>query len=171
MTATPKVFGIGLPRCGGQSLQLALCQLGYKHVVHSPGNRVDVIKRCDAAVEVFLPLHWLEETYPGSLYVVNRRPLGAWLESMRSVYMLSGEWNHPIWQYPPSAMRHYALDYYVSLHHTARRLLIKDRVLWIDITAGDGWERLCTLLSKPVPDTAFPRRDAIKNSARAVLKG
>ena len=35
-----------------------------------------------------------------------------------------------------------------------------DRLLVMDIIAGDGWDKLCPFLGKPVPEAAFPHRNA-----------
>ena len=48
-------------------------------------------------------------------------------------------------------------------HHADVRRDFADRpddLLEMDITAGDGWDKLCPFLSVPVPEAAFPRLNA-----------
>ena len=40
-----------------------------------------------------------------------------------------------------------------------------DRLLVMDIPAGDGWEKLCPFLGVPIPDAPFPH--AYKTEYRA----
>lgn len=45
---------------------------------------------------------------------------------------------------------------YLSHIANVKAYVPPERLLVMDITAGDGWEKLCTFLGKPIPDAPFP---------------
>jgi hypothetical protein len=56
---------------------------------------------------------------------------------------------------------------YLEHNDAVRRRIPSDRLLVMDITAGDGWEPLCGFLDLPVPEVPFPRENAWAPSAHA----
>lgn len=154
-----KIFCVGLPRCGGQSLTRALSLLlGGGPVVHSPGKDLAAIERCLGATEVFLPIPFLEVRWPGSTYIMNERDSPSWMESCESVYGESHDWNHPLWKYPLDAFRSYREWYQWERAKTPFASVHR-----IDIRR-DGWKSLCDILDKPVPEIPFPRMDRFKTA-------
>ena len=162
----PMVFGIGLPRCGGQTLQAALSILTKKTVVHSPGRSLpQVIGRNDiaGAVEVFAPIPYLLREFPDCKLILNGRPEDKWFASCVSVYGQSKHWNHPIWYYPLTQFKDYRSEYLDCRASYFNALRPKSRTLVIDITKEPEWDRLAAFLDVPVPDQPFPLVDRIKN--------
>ena len=56
-----------------------------------------------------------------------------------------------------------ALEYpykkkYLEHNERVQREVPADRLLVMDVTAGDGWDKLCAFLGLPVPDAPFPHR-------------
>jgi sulfotransferase family protein len=56
-----------------------------------------------------------------------------------------------------------ALEYpykkkYLEHNERVQREVPADRLLVMDVTAGDGWDKLCAFLGMPVPDLPFPHR-------------
>jgi len=162
-----KIWGCGLPRSGGQTLQVCLQILYPSHVIyHSPGNRwseLDQHTNLLGAVEVFAPLTWLNENYPGSIYIYNRREIGSWLKSCASVYHQSDDWNHPLWLYPWSQFEHYHDDYYDTWCEFCGSLESGSLLFEIDLIHNPTWDELCAALALPIPDVPFPRVDRVKN--------
>jgi len=165
-----KIWSVGLPRSGGQSLQAALAQLLGRPVWHSPGNRWDHMEASGdyaGAVEVFAPFSWLNLTYPDSIFIWNERDTTSWLESCRSVYEKSQKqhYNHPIWRYPLSQFVDYYLDAY------SRWIVFRDahpgQCFEIAIIEYPNWVQLCDLLEIPIPiGRRFPRVDRVKSPIR-----
>ena len=157
-----RTFGLGLPRCAGQTLQMALSIILNDNVLHSPARDESVLEHAPAAVEIFYPLRYLERTFPGSRYILNTRSVEPWLESCGSVYHASGRWSHPIWRYPLTLFRDFRHDYLRALHSEVTGLGIADRVLVWDITQEPEWPLLSGFLGLPVPSVPFPRIDRFK---------
>lgn len=154
------IFGIGLPRCGGQTLHHALATLTGKKIMHSPGRRWGLLTPdYGGAVECFAPIPWLLKMYPGCKFVWNMRDFEPWLASCQRVYNQSHKFNHPLWLHPLEQFEAYREDYYIrtvnSIYGRA------DRFLRWDITANPSWEPLCEFLELPVPHTRFPNVDRV----------
>lgn len=153
------IWGVGLPRSGGQTLQEAITILTGRQCWHSiEAHRWDdTIKPEDAgAVEVYAPISWLRK-YPGGphLFIFNRRNLDNWLASCEKVYEQSQRenWNHPIWKYPLSQFPAYYFDW-------VQRMKKCGEVIYnVDIVANPTWDRLCDILGVEPPGVPFPNKD------------
>lgn len=167
-----KVFGVGLPRCGGQTLQAALSTLFKRNVWHSPGNNWHVIDEspCLGAVEVFASPFWLEENYPGSIYIYNYRDIDSWVTSCARNYRRSQQrnWNHPLWRYPLSQFEAYYTEYYDRWLEFTRSISEPIRCFELNIVEQPRWLELCKGLQVTEPDVAFPRVD--QHGARKKVK-
>jgi hypothetical protein len=162
-----KIFGIGLPRSGGQSLQHALVQLTGRAIIHSPGVQLYRYMQDDSiagAVEVFAPLVWLEREYPDSLYVYNERCTDDIVKSCRRAYADSAQWNHPIWKYHIGQFRDYCQSYKLDHQVETHVMMIGGRVLFHDFVKLPRWDELCAFLDVPVPDEPYPRVDRFKRA-------
>lgn len=159
-----KIFAVGLPRCGGQSLQQALHLLTGKNFHHSLGRNFNFLQHHDGgAVEVWQPISWLEEQFPGSLYILNTRDVESWLKSCERVYPMSEYWNNPIWSSPLSAFEHYRNDHEYSIREAFDCSL--DFVRWIehDFVNKPSWEPLCEFLEMDIKSLAndYPNTDKV----------
>lgn len=50
-------------------------------------------------------------------------------------------------------------------HHENVRTFFQDKpgkLLELNIIAGDGWEKLCPFLGKPIPDQPFPVKHSLE---------
>lgn len=146
------VYGIGLPRCGGQSLCKALAIL-LGECVHSPGNQPF---NAPAAVEVFRHPRCILSDDPFAKFILNVRDPGTWLASCERVYHKSQHWNHPIWKYPLRDFQQYRRDYLYE-----RRDFNQGGIYW---QVEFGWDPLCELLDLPIPDQPFPNVDRFGRS-------
>lgn len=174
-----KIFGIGLSKTGTTSLAQALEILGYR-VKDYPGieryragdvTSIDrtVIDGHDALTDTPIPSFFreLDQAYPGSKFILTIRDTDSWLRSCKKQFTpaLAAKQNE--------AHRKLFLDLYGTDVYDETKFLqgyrrhidqvleyFKDRpadLLVLDLTAGDGWHKLCAFLGKPVPDRPFPK--------------
>jgi hypothetical protein len=170
----PKVFGIGFHKTATSSLGEALQILGYR-VASVVGIRdqdiADTYKeKAFALVQDFdafednpWPLLYreLDRAFPGSKFILTRRPDEAWLKSatrhfggqstpMRElIYDGHGDPEGYEELYLARYRKHNddVLSYFVDRPHD---------LLQMDITAGDAWDTLCPFLGQPTPNKSFP---------------
>jgi hypothetical protein len=174
-----KVLGIGLGRTGTMSLTHALEQLGFS-TIHCPGFFLDAEGRIridwgdfdshDAVTDEGAALVYQEadRRYPGAKFILTVRDTESWLRSRRRISdAMQKSWDGN----PAVAVLHEALygaprfdpQIYAEAHrrHVADvREYFTDRprdLLVLDVCAGQGWDKLCPFLGKPVPDSPFPR--------------
>lgn len=168
---TTKVFGIGLPRTGTHSLHVALQTLGY-HSLHNPEafhrktihGEFDFDGKWDAVTDMN-EWFWkeLDQAYPNSKFILTVRDDERWAESLRKRYKRAPVTEllrlyrlqvFHVCEYVESVM----LD--VKQAHT--RMVLEyfsqrpDDLLVLNICAGEGWDRLCDFLRRPVLDNPFP---------------
>jgi len=179
-----KVFGIGYHRTGTKSLTAALDVLGIR-AIHYPedprtygelrrGNyRLSILEEYDGLTDLpavpFYPQY--DALYSGSKFILTVRNSKEWLQSVIRHFE---DVKHLDW--PPDKLEFdqfmYACAYgchevsperfiYCFDSHRAQVTdYFRDRpndLLVMDICQGDGWERLCQFLQKPVPTIPFPR--------------
>lgn len=196
----PKVFGIGFHKTGTTSLAAALSELGYRVTgpdwVDEPriGERVRelafaAVERFDAFQDNPWPLLYpeLDERYPGSRFVLTLRDTEAWISSLKR-HFGTGETPMRRWIYGHGSPVGHE-DVYVARYeaHNAEVLdYFRDRagdLLVMDITRGDGWEKLCPFLGLDIPDRPFPhsnraskrewqaRKRTVRDRIRELLTG
>jgi hypothetical protein len=183
----PKVFCIGFHKTGTTSLERALEKLGYR-VRGSFGTRDPDIasKVLDMAIamvddyDAFEDNPWpilyreLDERFPGSRFILTRRPADAWIRSQVKDFART-ETPMRRWIYGEDAgCPEGNEDTYVARYERHNREVLeyfRDRpsdLLVIDLPGDSGWEKLCNFLGHPVPDEPFPH--ANKASLSRTLK-
>jgi len=165
----PRIWGIGLPRCAGQTLQQALAHFLQpgERIIHSPAWNWDNLQPTDpffrGAVEVFAPLPWIERHYPGSFYVFNIRDREVWLQSCLKHWTRSHvqNWMHPLWRYHWTQFEDYARSYLDERWDYLNHYVDSDRWISWDITHNPSWEPLEELFDYILPDPKppFPNKD------------
>lgn len=145
-----KILNIGLPRTGTYSLTLALRSLGYT-VKHYPST-INQIASFDAATEVRFDYESLEKAFPNSLYICTTRKYEDWIVSCHAHKKNYKKGWNPFWQ-DESNWEKIFLNKIDSLCFFDSR---PQSFLLLDICAGEGWEKLCTFLQKPIPTKPFP---------------
>ncbi|MES2341007.1 MAG: sulfotransferase family protein [Pseudomonadota bacterium] len=164
----PRCWGVGLVRTGSTSFCEALTRLGYAPVAQSP--RFEQLRTLRGGCENGVVLHYkyLDYVFPGSKFVLMTRPVQAWLASMLHAHNSAPR---PIEGHHERIARRMAIHETVGYdeavltasfhrHHAEIRRYFWGRpndLLEMDITAGDGWDKLCPFLGPPVPEAAFPR--------------
>jgi hypothetical protein len=168
-----KVFGIGFHKTGTTSLANALSYLGYRVTgpdgVDNPNIAQDVyemafdlVNKFDAFQDNPWPILYkeLDQKFPDSKFILTLRPSEDWFRSVV---------NHFIEKETPMREWIYGVGYpkgnenvYVARYERHNREVIeyfKDRrkqLLVLNITAGEGWTKLCPFLGERIPAIAFP---------------
>ncbi len=174
-----KIFGVGLSKTGTSSLCQALRLLGYR-AVHNPTDdesmlallsgdlRCRAIEEHDAVCDIMFSRHFreLDRLFPRSLFILTERDRESWHGSCarhwegRSV-SLSRLWNEELVDfqvYGTALYRRSLFDDAYDGHDAAvtQYFTGSDRLLRLNICAGEGWEKLCGFLGVAVPDVIFP---------------
>jgi len=173
-----KVFCIGISRTGTTSLIKALRLLDYK-TIHNPLSiiRIEdgklvlkpkVVARYEALADSMVAIMYkeLDSAFPGSKFILTVRDVDSWIISMRRVQRI-----YPILRLHP-LIRQICLEAFgkeglddeeamkeTFLKHNREVLEYfqeRNDLLIMNFAEGDGWEKLCGFLDKPVPDSAFP---------------
>jgi hypothetical protein len=169
----PKVFCIGFHKTGTTSLHSALEVLGYKVCeefgVHDPDIRETALPRALALVpeyDAFRDNPWpilyqeLDEQVSGSKFILTMRPAERWIRSVLNHFggrtSAMREWIYGVGD-PTGNEQRYIERY--QQHNEDVQHYFADRpgdLLVIDLTAGDGWEKLCPFLGCSIPVQEFP---------------
>lgn len=187
MTATrPKIFGIGLSKTGTTSLAHALEILGYRTKDY-PGlsryragdlSSVDlaVVEAYDALTDTPIPSFYreLDQRYPGAKFILTVRASEGWLKSCKK------QFNEKLAAKQNEAHNQLFLDLYGCTAFDEQRFrdgydrFVRgvldyfgdrpDDLLVIDVTAGEGWEKLCPFLGRTPPDLPFPKANVTQIS-------
>lgn len=180
-----KVYGIGLSRTGTTSLNKALEILGY-NAFHFPhfdsfwghirirGKFLDYDALTDLPVAI--KYRELDRRFPGAKFVLTVRETEAWLSSCERYPAFSVD-SRPSQRPKFRALRQkiYGCDCFdralfaqTSQRHYSQVVeYFRNRpqdLLILDIAKGEGWEKLCPFLGKPVPTSPFPRTNVGKGS-------
>ena len=169
----PKVFCIGFHKTGTTSMKLALEQLGYR-VTGPNGTKdpdieakvvsmaYDLVEKFDAFQDNPWPILYkeLDAKFPGSKFILTLRSPESWIKSQLKHF---GNSQSPMrkWIYGVGCPKGNE-DIYIKrflLHYEEVKEYFKGReddILEIDLSQGDGWEKLCLFLGLDVPDSPFP---------------
>lgn len=177
-----KVFGIGLSKTGTTSLYAALEILGYTPATFRDFNRLgagdwlngdfrhDLLSGRDAATDLPVGTYFreLDARYPGSKFILTERDMDSWLASIDKQF--SGAPHEPGDFHRDVRLAQYGSGMFVKdrfrrvyeQHIAAVEEHFKDRpqdLLRMNVFDGDGWQKLCPFLDKPLPDTPYPSVD------------
>ncbi len=170
-----KIFGLGYHKTGSTTLETALITLGYDckgkhdHLFEAISNDnwavVDeAISKHDAFRDMPWPLFYqeLDQRYPGSKFILTVRDSEKWIASCGNHYKNIGD---PLFariygdgfHFPVGNEKRWIHTY--EAHNEEVRSNFKKRpedFLEVNWEAGDGWNKLCQFLDKPVPGRPFP---------------
>jgi Sulfotransferase domain len=110
----------------------------------------------------------LDDQYPGSRFVLTVRPLDEWVDSRRRhvernlVRRQAGEYHGNFLVVDEDGWRR---EWHGHVDRVRRHFADRIDFLEVDLTAGGGWEPLCTLLGLPEPSVPFPwvNRDRVRD--------
>jgi hypothetical protein len=177
----PKCWGVGISRTGTTSLCEALRLLGYESIRHNPD--FSELKTLDGGADlgVIVFYKYLDYKYPGSKFVLTLRDdLEAWLRSTEYIFGV-----YPVRSRSDDVaiMRRMAVfetvrfdrEKFIAAYHRhnddVRRYFAQrpGDLLEMSLTAGEGWEKLCPFLGRPIPDVPFPHLNA-RNETAAIQR-
>jgi len=143
--------------------------------------------RWDAVTDIPAALYYREvlAEFPGCRFILTVRDEREWLESIRSFYanparfdrLTQFDESHKAWlRHISQELRKFAygsekllpsiyLKRFREHNADVQRIIPADRLLVMDLTRGDGWEKLCPFLGRPVPAVEFPRLNVGRKSA------
>ena len=169
----PKVFCIGFHKTGTTSLHRALEVLGYRVCaefgVHDPDIRETALPRALALVpeyDAFRDNPWpilykeLDEQLPDSKFILTVRPAERWIRSVLNHFggrtSAMREWIYG--EGDPTGHEQLYIERYQQHNEAVQRYFANrpDDLLVIDLTAGEGWEKLCPHLRCEIPSQEFP---------------
>lgn len=187
MIVRAKVFGIGFQKTATSSLAAALYILGYNVTgffgAHDPdiAEKVydmayDLADRFDAAQDTPWPVLYkeLDQRYPGSKFILTVRPVDKWINSVvkhfKNQYVPAHEWIYGVRTARGNE------DVYIRRYEEHNREVIDyfvDRpgdLLIMDITQGDGWEKLCPFLGQEIPPLDFPAQNQAAERSNQMMR-
>ena len=158
------IFCIGLPKTGTSSLTEALNRLGYS-CFHNSAKLEQVISRnCKAGYDPLwgvkilydafadypndVNFKVLDVTYPGSLFICTERSIDSWLTSRENHSKIY----HKEFNAISDTILYNSHYKEVKEYFSAR----ENDILYMNIFEGDGWDKLCSFLHKPIPSGKFP---------------
>ena len=171
----PKIFCIGFHKTGTTSLELALIMLGIR-VTGSFGTKdPDIAQKVHsmayakvAEFDAFEDNPWpilyreLDDKFPGSKFILTRRPAAAWIRSMVKDFALT-ETPMRRWIYGEDAgCPEGNEDTYIARYERHNKEVLDyfaarpNDLLVFDLPKGDGWNKLCPFLGHDIPDEPFP---------------
>jgi len=172
-----KIFGIGFHKTGTKSLAKALSLLGYSVTGPNGARDPEISRHVSDYVRRLVPLFnafqdnpWpivfrdLDKLFPGSKFILTLRDPADWIESAVRHF---GHDETPMrqWIYGvghPAGNEETYLRRYRE-HNLDVQSYFRDRpadLLVLDITKGDGWNKLCPFLGKARPHSLFPHANA-----------
>lgn len=178
-----KIIVVGAQRTGTTSLGEALLELGYSvlgtpakdEVAQSLLEGDNTIALAEAAkYDALQDLPWvflyqdLDKAFPGSKFILLKRKEESWIKSMLTHFGHTDTQMRK-WAYgagTPLGNESMYLERF-RLHYQEIQDYFKDRpedLLEMSLSAGDGWEKLCTFLGQAVPTKPFPRANKSKSN-------
>jgi len=169
-----KIFCIGFQKTGTSSMGKALKILGYKvtgpNGINDPAIAIKVYqeakkltKKFDAFQDNPWPViyKWCYENYPDAKFILTVRDPDKWYTSSLRHFGTKStcmrEWIYGATHGSPANNRDCWIQRYTS-HNVEVTEFFKDKpnFLMIDVTQGDGWDKVCPFLGKPIPGMPFP---------------
>ena len=190
MNSNTKIFGVGYQRTGTTSLAAAMNHLGIK-TKQFPKELWDdidheMIHQFQGFTDDPVTLLWrkLDERHPGAKFVHTIRSDESWLKSIHWL-MTTGsiKFKESFDEYGNTfnmelfGTTEFEPDLFLSKYRAYNEDVISyfadrpDDYLRIDVTKGEGFEKLCPFLGLPVPaETAFPRLNVQESIVKVRLR-
>jgi hypothetical protein len=181
-----RVFGVGLSKTATSSLHKAFRILGYDswhwssaHTAKAiwqemnTNDRSLTVERFEALCDLPIPLLYqkLDAAYPGSKFVLTIRNEAKWLDSMRRHFMAGhnpwkANWNNDPFTHRVHQLTYGRCDFDAEMfleryrQHNAEVMeyfkFRPESLVVLRMDKGDGWQKLCAFLDKPIPSIPFP---------------
>jgi hypothetical protein len=160
----PMIFCIGFSKTGTTSLDKALSVLGYRPI-HWPHAHIKpkegwlkYIKKSPYDAFSDAPIYFsgffkeIDKEFPNSKFILTVRDPKSLVKSWENYFS-----NAP-WTVDSEEEKNNIIKEYTD-HKKDVLEYFKDKpsqLLVFDVINGDGWEKLCKFLDKPIPNTPFP---------------
>lgn len=168
-----KIIGVGFQKTGTSSLDAALKELGYKVLGHRTDlakdlfeGKIDKVLKITEDYDAMQDNPWallykeLDKKYPGSKFILTIRNEEKWIKSVVNHFGTSNtemrRWIYGVGH--PEGNENLYLERYRA-HNKEVKKYFENRqedLLILEWEKGDGWEKLCSFLNKPVPNKEFP---------------
>jgi hypothetical protein len=185
--AAPKLFGIGLSRTATTSLHAALQALGIRSIHWVNPQSRNVITADDfllfdafSDIPVSYQFEQLYHTFPNARFIYTTRSVESWEKSVKRHYQkilgvsLPHELRAPAhaqrfdFSAGPMEMNLYgryrtwreAFEAYEQRVRSFFQDKPPEKLLELGICAGEGWEKLCAFLERPIPTQPFPKTNS-----------
>jgi len=188
------IFCIGCAKTASSSLGEAMTILGFtSHRMDGRVAHVEELSEIEPhdAVSDNPADHWyykltlyprrfkeLDRRFPGSKFILTTRDLTSWVKSIKHNYRvtpaegtLAARRRMEMWGTVALDVDKFLAAYHQHVNEV--REYFKSRpgdLLEMDLSANDGWEKLCAFLGRPVPNHPFPRVNVSRSPRRLVVK-
>lgn len=182
-----KIFCIGFHKTGTTSLAVALKKLGYRVTGPNGNNDPDIAKNvysmADSLVskyDAFQDNPWpilykeMDEKYPNSKFIFTTRSSESWIKSQVRYF---GRYKTPMreWIYGIGCPEGNEAIYIKRFEKHNNDVIdhFKGRpndFLVLDLSKGDGWEKLCSFLGVDIPNEPFPHANKASLGAKLYRK-
>ena len=188
-----KVFGIGWAKTGTTTLGKCLEILGFDHqsqdlslVKDIANNDLSRIIALAEKKESFEDWPWimlykeLDETFPGSRFILTKRDSDKWIRSYRNMLTNQGDPNDEINQTRrtlyglpfPDVSKEQLIERYET-HNSEVEHYFRERskdLLIVNWEKGQGWKELCEFLGKEIPNEPFPQANKGKYQEKSKMQ-
>ena len=171
-----RIFGIGMGRTGTKSLATAMKILGYssKH-----GGGIQDVKQYEFLNDIGIAIRYkfLDYYYgPTAKFILTYQDIESWIEMAKYVARAKGGGTRNREGVIKGTVPHRAENRFMmygichfdekimrETHERHNREIIehfkgRDNLLMMNIVAGDGWNKLCPFVGKPIPEIPFPHK-------------
>ncbi len=166
----PIVFCLGFSKTGTTSLHKALYILGYRSI-HWPRAHleprkgwIEYIKSSHYDAFSDAPIYFsdfykkLDKEFPGSKFILTtRNPLD--LVRSWENYFMNAPWSIDNEEDKQQLIKEYNIHQKDVIEYFKER---PSQFLILDVIGGEGWEKLCKFLQKPIPNISFPHKRIAK---------
>ncbi len=182
------VFGIGMSKTGSSSVDAAAMILGYApndplsaegiSDVHPPSldpSGPDYYCKLTNVCTIF---DAVDAKFPGSKFILTVRDMESWLKSARHQFRVtpepgthSAEIRQAKFGTVEFDVEKFAEAYDRHVNRVRKHFQTREEdLLVINVVGGEGWDKLCPFLGKPVPGLPFPRKNVSRSPRRLYNK-
>jgi hypothetical protein len=159
---SPKVFCIGYVKTGTTSLYKALSILDYRTVqmlrgcVKPKEGWVEYIKKCKYDAYLDYPFFLsnlfkqIDKEFPNCKFILTIRDDDSWEKSYANFYHITSDKSKKEGKKGYNEHNKEVIKYFKKK---------PSQLLIMNIIDGDGWDKLCKFLDKPIPKKPFPHKN------------
>ncbi len=161
-----KVFAIGLPKTGTNSITNVFTDLGFKTKHYIAHNFEEKSSKYDFISDVLASIRfeWLDRAYPGSKFILTVRELNSWLDSCRNHFKreaggIMGKVREELFGVNVWDEELFRETYNRHFRNVRTYFQGRDNLLILDILGGDKPDRMEDFLGFDVNVGSFPKKN------------